>query len=83
MATEIYLGNIKGPKGDPGEPFIPAVDADGNLTWTNAGGLPNPPAVNIKGEKGDIPQVSFRYDEATGLLYYEIGNYIDGHAVEW
>jgi ABC-type xylose transport system substrate-binding protein len=29
------------------------VDANGNLSWTNDGGLSNPPTVNIKGSKGD------------------------------
>ena len=81
--AEIYIGNIKGPKGDQGAVFVPAIDADNNLTWTNDGGLPNPPAVNVKGEKGDPPQITFRYDEATGLLYYEIEGYIDGNAVGW
>ena len=32
--------------------FIPAVDADGTLTWTNKAGLANPAAVNIKGPQG-------------------------------
>lgn len=33
--------------------FTPAVDTDGNLSWTNDNGLPNPEPVNIKGPKGD------------------------------
>ena len=33
--------------------FIPHVDAAGNLSWTNDGGLPNPETVNIKGPAGD------------------------------
>lgn len=32
--------------------FIPAVDTDGTLTWTNKAGLANPAAVNIKGPQG-------------------------------
>ena len=32
-----------------GATFTPSVDSDGNLSWTNDGGLPNPPTVNIKG----------------------------------
>ena len=32
--------------------FIPSVDADGWLSWTNDGGLPNPDPVNIKGPPG-------------------------------
>lgn len=33
--------------------FVPSVDADGTLTWTNKAGLANPATVNIKGAKGD------------------------------
>ena len=33
--------------------FVPSVDADGTLTWTNKAGLANPAAVNIKGAKGE------------------------------
>lgn len=32
--------------------FTPAVDADGNLSWTNNAGMENPETVNIKGEAG-------------------------------
>lgn len=32
--------------------FIPAVDEDCNLTWTNKVGLENPKSVNLKGERG-------------------------------
>lgn len=60
--------NLKGEKGDTGEQgpkgedgvigkdgttFTPAVSADGDLRWTNNGGLANPETVNIKGPKGD------------------------------
>lgn len=49
----------QGPKGDDGyvgddgATFTPTVDSDGNLSWTNDKGLPNPATVNIKGPKGD------------------------------
>ena len=39
--------------GEDGATFIPSVDEDGNLSWTNDKGLDNPETVNIKGEKGD------------------------------
>lgn len=42
-----------GPRGDKGATFVPSVDADGNLSWSNADGLVNPETVNIKGPKGD------------------------------
>lgn len=47
-----------GPKGDTGErgpqgfTFIPSVDEDGNLSWTNDGALANPDTVNIMGPQG-------------------------------
>ena len=42
-----------GKDGKDGATFTPAVDTEGNLSWSNDGGLPNPDTVNIKGEKGD------------------------------
>ena len=33
--------------------YVPAVDSEGNLSWTNTGNKNNPNTVNIKGEKGD------------------------------
>lgn len=39
-------------KGDTGPYFTPAVDASGNISWTNNGGLPNPTTQNIKGPAG-------------------------------
>ena len=52
----------QGPQGEKGEDgvigkdgttFTPAVSADGDLSWSNNGGLDNPATVNIKGPKGD------------------------------
>lgn len=40
-------------QGESGVTFTPYIDSDGNLTWTNDGGLTNPSSVNIRGEKGD------------------------------
>lgn len=42
-----------GPKGDKGTTFIPNVDTDGNISWSNTDGIANPETVNIKGPKGD------------------------------
>lgn len=42
-----------GTDGTDGATFTPAVDEDGNLSWSNNQGLDNPPTVNIKGLKGD------------------------------
>ena len=42
-----------GPKGDKGTTFIPSVDTDGNISWSNTDGIANPETVNIKEPKGD------------------------------
>ena len=44
--------NIKGPQGNAGPVFTPSVDASGNISWTNDGGLPNPQTQNIRGPQG-------------------------------
>ena len=49
----IVDGGDSGSGGENGTTFTPAVDADGNLSWTNDGGLANPATVNIKGPQGD------------------------------
>ena len=36
-----------------GATFIPHVDKDGNLTWTNDSNLDNPQGINLKGPAGD------------------------------
>lgn len=48
-----YQGELQGANGETGPHFTPSVDADGNLSWTNNGGLANPETVNIKGDPGD------------------------------
>ena len=46
-------------KGDPGGYYEPAVDTDGNLTWTaSEEDMPAVEGVNIKGPKGDPGGVS-------------------------
>lgn len=42
-----------GLKGDTGPYFIPAVSAEGILSWSNNGGLDNPASVSIKGPQGE------------------------------
>lgn len=42
-----------GGSGENGATFTPYVDSNGNLSWSNDKGLPNPDSVNIKGPKGD------------------------------
>ena len=48
---ELYL--IPSDGNENGATFTPNVSADGTLSWTNDGELPNPAPVNIKGPKGD------------------------------
>ena len=52
---------IDGIDGENGAVFTPSVDTDGNISWTNDKGLPNPTTVNIKGPKGDAGAVKFVY----------------------
>lgn len=39
-------------KGDPGAVYTPSVAADGTISWTNNGDLPNPDSRNIMGPQG-------------------------------
>lgn len=51
-APAALQGRISTPdiiKGKDGVTFTPVMDDEGNLSWTNDGGLENPPTVNIKG----------------------------------
>lgn len=36
-----------------GPTFIPSVSEEGEISWTNDGGLPNPAPVNLKGPQGE------------------------------
>ncbi len=42
----------KGKNGENGATFIPFVDGDGNISWSNDKGYPNPKSVNITGPQG-------------------------------
>ena len=46
----------RGPQGARGYYFLPAVSANGDLSWTNNSGgeLANPTTVNIRGPQGDV-----------------------------
>lgn len=41
-----------GPQGENGATFTPYVDANGDLSWSNDKGLPNPRTVKIKPTRG-------------------------------
>ena len=50
-----------GTDGTNGATFTPSVDASGNISWTNDGGLPNPQTQNIKGATGNDGASSYAY----------------------
>ena len=45
--------------------FIPSVDADGVMTWTNKAGLANPAPVSVKGERGEKGEQGVKGDTGT------------------
>jgi len=52
LQGEQGIQGIQGPHGDPGAVYTPTVSAEGVISWTNNGGLPNPESRNIKGPAG-------------------------------
>lgn len=42
--------------------YIPSVDADGVITWTNKAGLANPAPVNVKGPQGEKGEQGIKGD---------------------
>ncbi len=87
-------GGGSGESGEDGATFIPYVDADGNLSWTNNKGLPNPDTVNIKGadgEDGFSPYLTISETEeghlvtvtdARGSQSFTVKNGVDGEKGE-
>ena len=83
------VGNIQGPKGEPGEKgpegiqgpvgpqgnpgaiYTPNVSQNGDLSWSNNGGLENPATVNIMGPEG--PRGREAYKAGTGIQITEDG----------
>ena len=63
---------VQGKTGNTGVTFTPHVDSQGNLSWTNDGGLENPVTVNIKGPKGEDSTVpgpkGDKGDDGIGLM---------------
>ena len=74
----------QGVAGPVGPVFIPSVNADGDLSWSNNGGdeLKNPPTRNIKGDKGDKGDkgATFYPIVKDGVLYWydDNGNLVKG-----
>lgn len=51
--AQIDLARVDdGAAGQNGATFTPSVDVAGDISWTNDGGLPNPPTQNIMGPPG-------------------------------
>ena len=48
----VLTEGAKGDDGEPGATFIPTVEANGNISWMNDRGLPNPQTRNIMGPRG-------------------------------
>ena len=56
-------------KNDSGTYFIPSINFEGTLTWTNTGNKENPLPVNIKGPKGDQGEQGWSFNPtAVGIL---------------
>lgn len=51
--TPEQLTGLVGPRGNTGPYFIPAIDAEGNISWSNNGNLLNPTTINLRGPKGE------------------------------
>ena len=51
-------GGGGGGSGENGATFYPYVDGEGNLSWTNNGGLENPESVKIKGADGKDAKIN-------------------------
>lgn len=52
-ATDRYgITTVEIKDGEKGAHYTPIMDDDGNLSWTNDAGLPNPVAKNIRGPQG-------------------------------
>ena len=45
--TSYKTTSIRGEKGSPGTSFVPAIDSNGVISWSNNGGIENPPDFNL------------------------------------
>ena len=71
------INGAAGKDGINGATFIPSVDADGNLSWSNDGDLDNPATVNLKGPKGDpgaVQTVNGVAPDASGNVEIEVSS---------
>ena len=68
-----------GTNGTNGATFTPSVDSEGNLSWTNNGGLTNPPTVNIKGPKGDSGEGGGGGDSSVFITHFADYKFASGN----
>lgn len=69
--TNEQLSELTGPRGATGYTYIPKVDTNGNISWTNNGNLVNPTTVNIKGPKGDKGDIGLTGDKGETGYYFQ------------
>lgn len=60
----------QGIQGDTGPYFTPSVDLNGDISWTNNGGLVNPTTRNIKGPQGDKGETGDKGDKGDTGPYF-------------
>ena len=65
-----------GVPGKDGATFTPSLDDEGNLSWSNDRGLPNPEPKNIRGPQGPAGEVS---DEK---IAEAVKKYLDANPIE-
>lgn len=64
--------------------FVPHIDEEGNLTWTNDADLPNPDPINLIGEKGDKGEKITVYGTNYSYSEEELNGYITpGYTGRW
>ena len=69
IEAEIEFSGERIAGGGGGATFVPSVDAEGNLSWSNDGDLPNPETVNIKGPRGEKGEDG--YTPIKGVDYFD------------
>lgn len=70
-------------QGLKGPYFTPSVDAEGNLSWTNNGGLVNPETVNITGPAGASFSIAGIVEQVSDLPAVAEGVWLVGTAAPY
>ena len=58
-----------------GATYIPYVDSQGNISWSNTAGLSNPATKNIRGPQGK--SLRYRGDYSSSQTYVDDNDYVD------